>query len=77
MAKHYAMAAKVQQIHDVLQMMLDAIEDQPFSGVHPIHGVVCMLIDQSRDVANKLSDPAYSGDEVHHDLSASGSKEDA
>ncbi|SAK50729.1 hypothetical protein AWB80_01507 [Caballeronia pedi] len=76
MAKQHAMAAKVQQIHDVLQMMLIAIDDLSISDGHPIYGVVSMLIDQSQDVANTLSDPAYAGDDVPRDRNAGGSKED-
>ncbi|MDR5770187.1 MULTISPECIES: hypothetical protein [unclassified Caballeronia] len=73
MAKHSEMPTKVQQIHDTLQMLLIAISHLPISDDHPIYGVVHMLIDQSRDVANKLSDPQYAGESTSD---KSGSKED-
>ncbi|SAK67931.1 hypothetical protein AWB80_03370 [Caballeronia pedi] len=75
MVKQQAIA-KAQQIHDVLQLMQVAIDGLLIRDGHPINGVVSMLIDQSQDVANKLSDPAEAGDAERDDMSASGSKED-
>ncbi|MDR5777733.1 MULTISPECIES: hypothetical protein [unclassified Caballeronia] len=76
MAKNSEMPAKVQQIHDTLQMLLIAISHLPISDGHPIYGVICLLIDQAQEVANKLSDPAYAGDDARFEKHAGGSKED-
>ncbi|GAB5098547.1 hypothetical protein [Caballeronia sp. HLA56] len=75
MVRHLEMAAKVQQFHDVLQMLLIAIAELPVNDDHPVYGVVRMLIDQFAGVAEQLHEYVHA-DGVRHGQCAIGSKED-
>jgi hypothetical protein len=56
MTDRYAILAKAWQIHDVLQTLSAALPEDRLDDAIPIHGVVGLLLDLSRQVANAISD---------------------
>ncbi|CAG9269361.1 hypothetical protein [Paraburkholderia caribensis] len=52
----YVVSAKAWQIHDVLKTLSSALPVDHLDDAVPIHGVVGLLIDLSRQVADAVSD---------------------
>lgn len=60
MTNSYVISAKAWQIHDVLQTLSSALPVDHLDDQLPVHGVVGLLIDLARQVANAVSDWAGS-----------------
>lgn len=77
MAEHYAMTAKLWQIHDVLRTLYTALPDDRIDAAVPVQGVVSLLLDLSRDAANQISELNYTGADTRSDIDNDSPQEDA